>query len=1097
MPKRPPARPQATSPSDHAPRSASNTANTSATSASRYYDHRLHRTSSSSSSSSSPASDVTLPPLRTALASSTPIPHGSALPPPLLPPTSLAQRSESSSYQHSGTGSASSLYKPFVSPGHLIHSGRVTLPATNASPRPTPHPPTNTSQSASMNSNSEDSSLPLNGADTASSDAAKKKSTKKAVSCEPCRRRKLKCDRGWPCGACRDRGESSKCEWAEGVRPQTTGRDTGDSSQVNERLDRLEAMMGAIAGSLGVELPGSKTSSSSTSAQAAHRKVSSASAASSTTASTSKLSTLAELGAVEANRAALASTSSNDSRTPRPSYAAGSISWGFGFGFSQMHQYSSEELTRKTLFDLLTLLPDNSIVRSLTDFYFRELSWMAHLIPEDNFRKRQRTIEEVRLFWDGRPDALPYAEMRDALRLVATIHALCGAALVFGEPLEGEILLEKFGKQAFTVFLDAAQHALTVLDIYEELHIDNVRTMVLLSSCLSALKGPAVGSAMMANICFMAYALQLDVEPPESMPVDERKDRIGLFATLCIQDWFSAGNVKRSYIIDPANTSLPSLFGPDAHNNEMVSLPMRYKIKLSDVARRASHRIRMSEDEAYEFTKQLHQEVVAIEAGIPEHLRFDDSLIDSADDPDNPERWHRSAMALAVQMQLLTLHKRFYVQSWTNPKYKESRDISFAASMLIIKVFRNAFKWFTPRENATLDEQRAVISEGMRTQHNSVSRLWFFAQMSIIASLVLIHFVSMLDTHPQESCDWDSSELRAQITDDLKFVRLLLQALSSKSKLAMDGARAIQPPESNRNKRKADEALAGSSLPPGATRGGGPLHSRSADSLPVRNPSWYSTSSGYSGGSTPGLTQAQRTSPAYNSPGSGSNSSHSLAHSASASSLERPKLPFDGQVAPPSANSFDDIEALWQKQPWQTASLRMGTSPGVSPNNGFPTKGRAASGTGSSLVPNGANGSGYFAGTGKTGQARPPSAAVMPGLTAAPTNADATSSNPDCPYICASFFGPDASFNDLARAEAAIGRQDASYGYPVAPLSPFTASFINSLDQYVASLDEPLPSASPAAVPIPVTGVSMAVPQSHAVVQAAATGNGSAAAGPR
>ncbi|TKY86238.1 hypothetical protein EX895_005063 [Sporisorium graminicola] len=946
-----------------------------------------------------------------------------------------------------------------------------------------------------MTSNSEDASVPSNSAEAANTEAAKKKSTKKAVSCEPCRRRKLKCDRGWPCGACRDRGESSKCEWAEGVRPQTTGRDAGDSSQVNERLDRLEAMMGAIAGSLGVDLPGSKGSSNNNNAP--QRKLSSTSAAS-TTASTSKLSTLAELGAVEANKAALAATPSSSSpakpQTPRPSYAAGSISWGFGFGFSQMYQISSEELTRKTLFDLLNLLPDNTIVRSLTDFYFRELSWMAHLIPEDTFRKRQRTLEEIRLFWNGRPDALPYQEMRDSLRLVATIHALCGAALVFGEPLEGELLLEKFGQQAFTVFLDAAQHALTVLDIYEELHIDNVRTMVLLSSCLSALKGPAVGSAMTANICFMAYALQLDVEPPESLPADERKDRIGLFATLCISDWFSAGNVKRSYIIDPANTSLPSLFGPDAHKNDLVSVPMRYKLKLSDVARRASHRIRMSEDEAYEFTKQLHQEVVAIEASIPEHLRFDDSLIDS-DDSDSPERWHRSAMALAVQMQLLTLHKRFYVQSWTNPKYKESRDISFAASMLIIKVFRNAFKWFTPRENATLDEQRAMIGEGMRTQHNSVSRLWFFAQMSIISSLVLIHFVSMLDTHPQESCDWDSSELRAQITDDLKFVRLLLQALSSKSKLAMDGARAIQPPESNRNKRKADDVLTGSSLNLGSVRGGGPLSSRSADNLPIRNPSWYSTSSGYSNGSTPALTGAQRTSPAYNSPGSSSNSSHSLAHSASASELVRPKLPFDGQVPPANANSFDDIEALWQKQPWQTASLRMGTSPAVSPNNGFggaAGKGRAASGSGSSLAPNGVNGSGYFPAPVKPASNRPPSSAAIPGLTNAPTNGDGTSSNPDCPYICASFFGPDASFGDLARAEAAIGRQDASYGYPVAPLSPFTASFINSLDQYVASLEEPMPSNSAAPVPIPVTGVSMAVPQSHAIVQAAAAATAAA-----
>ncbi|SNX85436.1 uncharacterized protein MEPE_04145 [Melanopsichium pennsylvanicum] len=1083
MPKRPASGPQASSSSISTAHHNNNTRVSHSSRATTAIASTYHSTTLQTPSSST---GIVLPPLHTALASRAPLLLGSALSPPLLPSTSSSQRTESSSCN---PPSSSSSHQNLCTPHKLIHSGRLTA---HEHPRPpSPALAANSRRSASMIANPEDAPAVFSGTEATKAAAGRRKSTKKAVSCEPCRRRKLKCDRGWPCGACRDRNEASKCEWAEGVRPQTTGRDTGDSSQVTERLDRLEAMMGAIAASLGVELPASK--SSSTSVNAAHRKASSVSATSTSAAATSKLSTLAELGASEANRAALVATPPKID-TPRPSYAAGAVSWGFGFGFSQMNQLSSEELTRKTLFELLNLLPDNSIVRSLVDFYFGELSWMALLIPEDTFRRRQRTIEEFRLSWDGRPDALPYQEMRDSLRLVATIHALCGAALVFGEPIEAEVLLEKYGKQAYTVFLDASQHALSALDIYEELHLDNVRTMFLLSSCLSALKGPAVGSAMTANTCFMAYALQLDVEPPETLPLDERKDRVGLFATLCIHDWFSAGNVKRSYIIDPANTSLPSLFGPDADKNELVSAPMRYKLKLSDVARRASHRIRMNEDEAYEFTKQLHQEVVAIEASIPEHLRFDNSLIES-DDLDNPQRWHRSAMALAVQMQLLTLHKRFYVQSWTNHMYKESRDISFAASMLIIKVFRNAFKWFTPRENATLDEQRAMIGEGMRTQHKSVSRLWFFAQMSIIASLVLIHFVSMLDTHPQESCDWNSSELRAQITDDLKFVRLLLQALSSKSKLAMDGARAIQPPESNRNKRKADDALTGSSAGPGSTRGGDSLNSRPMDSIRIRQASGYSTSSGYSNGSTPAMTTAHRTPPGYNSPGSSSNSSHSLVHSASAPEIVRPKLPFDGQVAPAAnANSFEDIEALWQKQPWQTASLRTGTSPAVSPNNSFGGKARAASDTSSSVASNG--GSHFASSASKSGQGRPPSSAGIPGLTNAPTNHSTGNAgdprNADCPYICASFFGPDASFNDIARAEAAIGRQDASYGYPVAPLSPFTASFIDSLDQYVASLEEPMPNTNSSSPQVPLIttaggsgagGGVLNVPQSHALVQ--------------
>ncbi len=49
-----------------------------------------------------------------------------------------------------------------------------------------------------------------------SSSAAAKKRT---MSCENCRRRKLKCDRKAPCGACIDREEAHLCTWEDGVQP--------------------------------------------------------------------------------------------------------------------------------------------------------------------------------------------------------------------------------------------------------------------------------------------------------------------------------------------------------------------------------------------------------------------------------------------------------------------------------------------------------------------------------------------------------------------------------------------------------------------------------------------------------------------------------------------------------------------------------------------------------------------------------------------------------------------------------------------------------------------------------------------------------------
>ncbi|PYH43125.1 Zn(II)2Cys6 transcription factor domain-containing protein [Aspergillus saccharolyticus JOP 1030-1] len=54
----------------------------------------------------------------------------------------------------------------------------------------------------------------------------KKGKDKKIFSCHSCRRRKLKCDRFDPCGACEARGEGNSCTWEEGQRPERNHRES-------------------------------------------------------------------------------------------------------------------------------------------------------------------------------------------------------------------------------------------------------------------------------------------------------------------------------------------------------------------------------------------------------------------------------------------------------------------------------------------------------------------------------------------------------------------------------------------------------------------------------------------------------------------------------------------------------------------------------------------------------------------------------------------------------------------------------------------------------------------------------------------------------
>lgn len=79
----------------------------------------------------------------------------------------------------------------------------------------------------------------------------KKKRRRQALSCNECKRRKIKCDRAQPCGPCVRRGEQSKCQWRtlEPVDKYVTRqeydalkeRSRAEYDQLKRKLESLEA----------------------------------------------------------------------------------------------------------------------------------------------------------------------------------------------------------------------------------------------------------------------------------------------------------------------------------------------------------------------------------------------------------------------------------------------------------------------------------------------------------------------------------------------------------------------------------------------------------------------------------------------------------------------------------------------------------------------------------------------------------------------------------------------------------------------------------------------------------------------------------------
>ncbi|GAA5910931.1 Zn(II)2Cys6 transcription factor [Sporobolomyces salmoneus] len=86
------------------------------------------------------------------------------------------------------------------------------------------------------------------GAEEEDEEGKAKKRNRKPVTCAQCRRRKLKCDRGYPCGACRDRQEAHLCEWEGAIRlPQPNLTRDAEALELRGQLDRFETLLNSLA----------------------------------------------------------------------------------------------------------------------------------------------------------------------------------------------------------------------------------------------------------------------------------------------------------------------------------------------------------------------------------------------------------------------------------------------------------------------------------------------------------------------------------------------------------------------------------------------------------------------------------------------------------------------------------------------------------------------------------------------------------------------------------------------------------------------------------------------------------------------------------
>jgi len=569
-------------------------------------------------------------------------------------------------------------------------------------------------------------------------DAPPRKRTK-ALSCEQCRRRKLKCDRGWPCGACRDRNEQHLCKWENGVVPERGSRDANELTQVLQRMAVVESNLERLLSRIdAAESRWEKTSSI-------------------------QLSNFSHLAPHKDNNFA-------------------GLSW----------EPSPRERMRQQLDTMTSKLPEKHKMHYLVNVFMRDFGWFQDIVDRSMVCERLNTVEEFIQRQRTVPDYIEHMNQEELTHLIyseALLFAVFSLAPMFScsdrvdtKPAQRSCAA-RHGQ-----FFNEAMQGLAVLNVFEEPHIDYVLVMLLLISGICMLRAPVVPSVLLLPTIQVAFLLDLDEEPSPELPEAEKRRRVQLFAMLCINDWFMTSMVKRYPSIRDDPRRFPSLFGSDQSRARYLTDIQQQRLKLASLFCRSSS-LMMPPCEDYSYVQRLHDETIALKAMLPVHqTHMRDALFghDSFTSNEGLQQFSLTVSIAGLDYLLIRIHLQYYMRGWDDPRYRLSRDVCFESSRNLLRIFRAAFSWPVTMDGAPCKQ--------MPNQVTFLSRIWWFCNWSTAAAMLLLKHLTMLNER-DETPIWNLE--RESMVQDLCIMSRLLHYLAPIASVARDGYDALQRVASN------------------------------------------------------------------------------------------------------------------------------------------------------------------------------------------------------------------------------------------------------------------------------------------------------------
>lgn len=534
---------------------------------------------------------------------------------------------------------------------------------------------------------------------------------RRTLACAICRQRKLKCDRRTPaCGMCVSRGQAHRCTYTDDPLPPSPSSPPAAAlwlpvaEPIYQRVNRLESILTRAIDHLNTSGPP---------APPAHCAIP-------TTGTAPAL----------ADKRALAQQVTSSVLYP-------------SFWVS---------LTTPTCADAvlhaISFYPPHDVVRRSCHGYFDSVADALSVVSPPSFEAKLPSHEA----FIERARAGNMALERSDVDCLTLVLAVTMTGFVFSpDPGLYQWFFDACQGRPLHTFMEAILRLLHAVDFRSRPTIETVRIEIVATFVLALSPNLWSPSVMTAGLIQEGLATQLHLDPPPDCTVEEYYDHMRLYVALMTMDMIGSHRGKRGPMMPfdcvrptPAFLYTNTWVWPDDHSG-FWTLPIMYRLHLSQLSVRAALRAEMDDEQAYAHTLELQRELDSLQASLPEALKK--ALA-------HPERQaKRSVFALFMsrlysQHMLVSWHHPYYVQGWRDPRRRKSVEEVFLHSRAYLETFLALWAYLAP--DYPIDSLTPPVAREVIESHPHVGfNMSLLATPVLSISALLRHHLILTDLNPQ------------------------------------------------------------------------------------------------------------------------------------------------------------------------------------------------------------------------------------------------------------------------------------------------------------------------------------------------------------